>query len=246
MIFALILLATIAAHRIWHYEDIFAPVRSSLGAKVLIDPTITPIWIAALCAAVALIQHPLAVSALASLATYPFLRGAVWVYQKYDPPASGATCSPCVAKSQKMMALQKELRTWEKRVILIGADFQQARALADKHPTWLIITLAHIGTAKTDIFTKNMMYHPVITGDVSQTMNGLMSLVFNGGNCTIVTFNLLTNSLFWTDAVRRISQMKAIAWVHVTRDDPKLPEHHRTIAPGEPLDTVIATTLPRT
>ncbi len=55
MITLLVILATVGCHRIWHYEDIFAPLRSSLGAKFLIDPTITPLWIGAILAGVVLV-----------------------------------------------------------------------------------------------------------------------------------------------------------------------------------------------
>lgn len=238
MIIALVVLATIAAHRIWHYEDIFAPVRSSLGAKLLIDPTVTPLWIAAILASIALIQHPVAPLALAALATYPFLRGAVWVYQTYDPPPAGETCTPCAQKKKDMMALQQELRRWEKRIIVAGIpDIQK---LAKAHPTWLFVTE---GKEKQH---KNIMYRPLIDKDNNVTLNNIVSVILNGGNATFV-LNSVGGDPVWKFIVERIGSMKAVAWVHTGVIDsagPQLPAHHRRVARDAGFDKVLADASP--
>lgn len=252
MTILLVILATIGCHRIWHYEDIFAPLRSSLGAKFLIDPTITPLWIGAILTGMGAIKYPLTEISLTVLATYPFLRGAVWMYQKFDPkPAIAATpaepgCSSCEQKHKEMQDLQASLRKFSKRVVLIGADPSKARALADTHPGWLIVILGFTNTQADFPLTSNMMYRPVVDDSVDITLNNLMTLLLNGGNATIVTVNKV-HELFWRTVVDRIGGLKAMAWIHVSHavhTAVSLPAHHRLIAPDEPLDTVIATTQP--
>ncbi len=248
MTILLIILATVGCHRIWHYEDIFAPVRSSLGAKFLIDPTITPLWIGLILAGIGSIQHPWAELPLAVFASYPFLRGAVWVYQKFDPDpvvSAKAGCNSCEQKHQEMQDLQTRLRKFSKRVVLIGADPNKARALADAHPRWLIVIMGFTSTQSGFPLTTNMLYSPVIDASLDITLNNLMTVLLNGGNATIVTLNKI-HEPFWKTVVDRIGGLKAMAWVHVTNANSvvSLPGHHRTIAPDEPLDTVIATTQP--
>lgn len=246
MTILLVILATIGCHRIWHYEDIFAPLRSSLGAKFLIDPTITPLWIGAILAGMGALHHPVVDLSLAVLATYPFLRGAVWMYQKFDPPPAVVAkpgCSSCEQKSQEMQDLQTRLRKFSKRVVLIGADPSKARALADAHPGWLIVIMGSTGTMPSFPLTTNMLYSPTIDASLDITLNNLMTVLLNGGNATIVTLNKI-HEQFWKMVVERIGGLKAMAWVHATNAVVSLPGHHRVIAPDEPLDTVIDTTQP--
>lgn len=243
MLIALVILATIAAHRIWHYEDIFAPVRSSLGAKVLIDPTVTPLWIAGILASVAIIPHPLAPLALTALATYPFLRGAVWLYTKYEHPA--AKCSPCAAKQQAGIALQKELRKWEKRIITVGVKMTpDIVKLAKDNPKWLFIFVASVGDKEWQ--DKNIMHRPIIDKSQDMTLNNLMNIVLHGGSATFVLHNVATDPQ-WRFVVGRIGMMKAVAWVHtgvIDGSGPPLPAHHRRVAHGDIFDKVIADASP--
>lgn len=239
-----IVLATIAVHRICHYEDIFARIRPSW-----LDPAITPIPIAFTMAAVSLIEQPLAQLVLTACAVYPFLRVAVWAYQRYDPPAVGSApkCDSCEAKRNEMQTLQTELRKWKKRIIISGASLVQSEELARNHIDWLIIFTTTKQSKLIESTTKlpNMMYRAIIDGDDSnKTLNDLMLLILNGGNATIVTYSNGIHHLLWKTIIERIGMMKAIAWVHVgTGITGPLPAHHRAIAPDEPLDTVIETTL---
>lgn len=237
---ALIVLATIAVHRIWHYEDIFVPMRSVLGAKLLIDPTITPLWIAPMTVGLSMWAHPAAQGLLTAFAAYPFMRGAVWVYQKYDPQK---TCTPCEKNRKDAEKLQHDMRRWAKRVFLIGADLVQARWMADNHKDWVIVTVANHGTQPSSKLTKNMMYEPLIMPDTDAVSNRLMFLLFNGGNATIVTFNCVEQER-WKPLLKNIGTMRGMAWIHVTRAVPPLPAHHLVVVPGEPLDTLIETAKP--
>ncbi len=232
----LIILATIAVHRIWHYEDIFATPRVWLP----VSPLVTPIPIALGISAVALIEHPVGHLVLTALAVYPFLRGAVWLYQKYEPaaPAEKSKCSSCETKRQAMQTLQKDLRKWEKRILLIGGTpLNVARSLVPKHPKWLFIVTGKQGDIPDNLkLPANVMFQPVIDDNAAMTMNRLMGLILNGGNATIVTLEAQPAM------VEKIGMLKAVAWVHVGVRS-ALPAHHRVVAQGEDLATVIETTL---
>lgn len=82
-----LLLAAAAIHRIWNYEDIFAPVRRLQWVAAfppLSCPACNPIWIAALVAAAAQLGGVLTVTqaVIFTFAAYLPLRALVWVYQQ--------------------------------------------------------------------------------------------------------------------------------------------------------------------
>lgn len=236
----LIVLATLASHRIWHYEDIFAPLRSVIGTRLLLDPSITPLWIAPIVVGLSMLGHPAAHGLLTVLATYPFLRGVVWLYQRYDPQK---VCTPCEKNRKEAEKMQHDMRRWAKRVFLIGADLVQARWMADSHKDWLIVTVADHGSRPSSKLSKNMMYEPLIMPDSDAVSNHLMFLLFNGGNATIITFNCVEQPR-WQPLLSKIGTMRGMAWVHVTRTVPPLPAHHLVVVPGEPLDRLIETAKP--
>jgi hypothetical protein len=239
MLILLCILAALACHRIWHYEDIFEPLRGMLPWKWLIDPAITPLFIAPLIGAVTLIPPPWSESILAVLACYPLLRGMVWVYQKYDPPA--AVCSPCQQRKNDLEELSKVLRSFEKRVIVLGATWDELKYLAKKKPTYAII--AHqkdLAEGKMGRMGKNNIFLNLINADDSKTVNNLLTTIFHGGNATVVTINKLQTPLMKA-ILTRVGSMQAVAWLHVTDQPVTLPPHHRSVAPGTPLDTVIDT-----
>jgi hypothetical protein len=228
-------LATVAAHRIWNYEEIFAPVRLSLGAKVLIDPAWNGLWIAPLIAAITLIEHPSVIPAMTVLAGYPLLRGLVMIYDHFAPPA--VACSPCEAKRKAFEAQSAEMRKFTKRVILLGADLEQANWLAQKHKDWLVI-LFGLGDEPKKLW-KNVRYRKVTPTTIAPEMQ---NTVFMGGNATVVVWNV-THTQPWAQAVEVHKNMRGVAWVHVGGFDPAMvPVHHRLVAPGDPVDTPIDTT----
>jgi hypothetical protein len=244
----LCLLAAIAIHRLWHYEDIFAPLRSLLGASMFLDPTKTPILIAPAVAAVSLIPSPWTEWGLAIMACYPLLRGAVFIYGKYDPPP--APCSACQKKSadmqNKMLTLQAKLRPWEKRIIAVGASPDELIKLAITQKKWGIVVPVVVGSKIPKSPLKNLMYMEVYTPNVNDTVTNFMEIVFNGGNATFVLYDT-PNLPLWTDVIKRVGTMMAVAWVHKTHYPPDgLPPHHSVVAPSEPTDKMIIATKPMT
>jgi hypothetical protein len=228
-------LATVAAHRIWNYEDIFAPVRSLLGAKVLIDPAWNGLWIAPIIAAIALIEHPSTLPTLAVLAGYPLLRGLVALYARFAPPA--AVCSPCEEKRKAFQAKIDELRKFSRRVIMLGAGLEQANWLAQKHKDWAVI-LFGLGDEPKKLW-KNVRYRKVTPTTVAPE---LQNTVFMCGNATVVVWNV-THTQPWAQAVEAHKNMKAVSWVHVGLSDPAtVPPHHSLVALGDPVDIPINTT----
>lgn len=243
LLILLTLLAAIAVHRIWHYEDIFAPLRSTLGAKLLIDPTWTPLWIAPFVACVALL--PRADLVLAALACYPPLRGMVWLYERYDPRP--VACSPCAARKKRMDEDSALMRSFSKRVLLIGSE-ATARALAKAHKDWLIIVLfgKHVsvgvkGATDRARIGKNIIFRDIFSSDVNTATMDLTSTIMTGGNATVVVEG---THPFAAPVIRRLSTMQAVAWVHRTDETVDVPAHHRVVVPGAALDTVIADAAP--
>jgi hypothetical protein len=228
-------LATVAAHRIWNYEEIFAPVRLSLGAKVLIDPAWNGLWIAPLIAASTLIEHPSVIPALAVLAGYPLLRGLVTLYDHFAPPA--VACSPCEAKRKVFDAQMKDLRAFHKRVIILGGDLDQANWIAQKHKDWVVILFG--AADHMPKLWKNVRYHKI----TPSVLHGeLANMVFMGGNATVISWNV-THTQPWAQAIEVNKNLRGTAWIHVGRfDSAMVPGHHRVIAPGEPVDSLIETT----
>lgn len=222
--FLLCLLATVAVHRIWHYEDIFAPLRSSLGAKLFLDPTISGLWIAPPVCALTLLPDDNGLVLLAMLACYTPLRGLVWLHDYFNPKPA---CSPCEAKRKLFEEEMKDLRTFEKRIILIGVDHEQANWLAQKHKTWVVI-LTGSGDPPKKLW-KNVRYRKI------QQPQEITNLIMMGGNASVVTWNI-AHLEPWKTFIMAAGQMKGTAWVHVGTGFSGLPEHHKTITPGEPLD----------
>jgi hypothetical protein len=220
----LCLLATIAVHRIWHYEDIFAPLRSSLGAKLFLDPTMSGLWIAPLVCSLTLLPEGSGFIPLAVFSCYTPLRGLVWLDEYFNPKA---TCSPCEAKRKKFEEEMKDLRSFEKRVILIGADQEQANWLAQKHKTWCVILVGE-GDSPNKLW-KNVRYRKI------QHPQDVTQVIMMGGNATLVTRNVAHQDP-WKTFVLTAGHMKGTAWVHVGTGFSGLPAHHKSIPPSEPLD----------
>lgn len=227
MILLLALLAAIAIHRVWHYEDIFAPVRSSLGAKLLLDPAWSGLWIAPLTASLVLLPEDYGVPILAVLACYPPLRGLVWLHAYFNPEKK---CSPCEEKRKRTEAFIKELRSFERRVVFIGADQEQANWLAQKHKTWVVL-LTGSGEEPKGLW-KNVKYFKL------SDWRELRGIIFMGGNATFVLWNVSTTPM-GQQLITHMGDMKGVSWVHVGAGLPALPEHHKAIALGESLETAL-------
>jgi hypothetical protein len=228
MLVTLCILAVIAIHRIWHHEDIAAPMRS----VVVLDPAVTPLLIAPLVVCVAFIDHPAALPALTVFACYPALRGAVWLYEKFDPKPV-KVCTPCQKNQEAMAELQKTLRTWPKRVIVLG-PFDLVEELAKARPRYLFLH-----NDENKITRKNIRYHAL----PEPLIQHLPLLIMQGGNATVVTVGV-AHSATWTDILKQMGQMRGVSWVHVTNQVVNVPAHHRVVAPGTPLVTVIDAVLP--
>lgn len=227
MLVILCILAVIAIHRIWHHEDIAAPMRS----VAVFDPAVTPLLIAPLVACVAFIDHPAVPLALTVFACYPALRGAVWLYDRFDPKPK--VCTPCQKNQEAMTELQKKLRTWPKRVIVLG-PFDLVEELAKARPRHLF--LHNNENKKTQ---GNIRYHDL----PEPLIQHLPLLIMQGGNATVVTVGV-AHSETWTDILKQMGQMRGVSWVHVTNQAASVPAHHRVVAPGTPLVTVIDDVLP--
>lgn len=232
MLILLCILAVIAIHRIWHHEDIAAPMRS----VVVFDPTVTPLLIAPLVACVAFIDHQAAPLALTVFACYPALRGAVWLYDRFDPKPV-VTCTPCQKKQAAMVELQKTLRTWPKRIIVLG-PFDLVEELAKARPRYLFL---HNNENKKT--RGNIRYHEL----PEPLIQHLPLLIMQGGNATVVTVGVV-HSATWADILKQMGQMRGVSWIHVTSMPMSVsmivPAHHRTVAPGTPLVTVLDDVLP--
>ncbi len=82
----IVALAAIAAHRLWNYETLFAPLRDKLSklpyplGKIFGCPPCNGVWIAILFVGLAQLYHPVLNVVLTGLALYPFIRALVWVY----------------------------------------------------------------------------------------------------------------------------------------------------------------------
>lgn len=236
MLVLLCILAVVAIHRIWHYEDIAAPLRTLLP----MDPAITPLLIAIPVFAVSLGSHPAIPFALATLACYPVLRLAVWGYEKYDPQPEEKDCPPCKKAAQERAKLSAGLRGWDKRVIVFGAatDDEVGR-LAERwtKSVWLIAVGAKAEIVRPAV--SNVRYHPLIGSD-QETLIHLVQLIMTSGNATILTMNNEIKNPRWRFILAMIGTMKAVTWVHVAVDPPILPSHHTVVAPGQDLATVLA------
>jgi hypothetical protein len=222
--FLLCLFATVAVHRIWHYEDIFAPVRASLGAKLFLDPTISGLWIAPLVCSLMFLPEESGLIPLAVFACYTPLRGLVWLEEYFNPKPA---CSPCEAKRKKFQDDMKDLRSFEKRIILIGADQEQANWLAQKHKTWCVILTGSDDPPKK--LWKNVRYRKI------QHPQEIANLIMMGGNASVVTWNVAHQDP-WRAFIVSAKDMKGVSWVHVGTGISGLLEHHKTIPPSEPLD----------
>jgi hypothetical protein len=223
MLVLLCLLAVVAIHRIWHYEDVTALFRSVLP----MDPAFTPLLIAPCVMGWSLVDHPAVLPSLAVLACYPILRGAVWAYKKFDPQP---VCTPCQERQQEMADMAEQLRKWPKRVIVFGSP-RIATLLARLRRKYLFICLDEHEKARTE---RNILYYPLAPVAVPAM---LPFLIAQGGNATIVMFQANTSP--WHMAVAQVGSMKGVAWVHVTDQKVTVPAHHRVIAPDADWDTVI-------
>lgn len=237
LIVLLCILATIAVHRLWHYEDIFAPVRSMLGASPFINPNLTPLLIAPLIAAVSCVPGPLTLAGLAALACYPLLRSAVTLHEHLNPKPEG--CSPCEENRKRMEGMQNNLRLYAKRVILLGADIPTTDMLARQHPDWAVVLTSLTGSTPKNA-VKNVIGYQITQ---EQTLHNLLNLMMLSGNATIITYNIMHLGS-WQTVIQNVGVLPAFAWVHITHADLSVPAHHRVIAPGEPLDMVLVTTQP--
>lgn len=224
LIFLLCLFATVAVHRIWHYEDIFAPARASLGAKLFLDPTLSGLWIAPLVCSLILLPEESGMIPLAVFACYTPLRGLVWLHEYFNPKPS---CSPCEEKRKKFQAEMEDLRKFEKRIIFIGADQEQANWLAQKHKTWCVILTGSDDAPKG--LWKNVRYRKI------QRPQEITNLIMMGGNATLVTWNIAHQEP-WKSFIIALGGMLATSWVHVGTGFSDLPPHHKVISPNEPLD----------
>ena len=226
MLIVLCILAIVAIHRIWHYEDIFAPWRES----VVLDPAITPLLIAPVVVGAAFIDHPAVPILLAMCACYPVLRGAVWVYETFDPPPK-VVCTPCQQRQKDMLTLQEKLRKWSKRVIVFGPP-SLTEQLAKLRKKYLFI---HNAPASR----KNILSYPIPDPIIPH----LPMLIMQGGNATVVTVGVV-HTPAWSLLLSQMGLMKGVAWIHVTDQPVNVPAHHRIVAPGTPLDTVIDAVQP--
>ena len=227
MLIVLCVLAVIAIHRIWHYEDIFAPLR----ATIVLDPAITPLIIAPVVFGASYIDHPAVPIIIAMFACYVPIRGAVWLYEKFDPqPKPG--CIPCQQRAKDMAVLQERLRAWPKRVIVFG-PVSLVNQLAQLRPKYLFIT-PEIVSPKKNILS-HYLPDPIV--------QHLPFLIMQGGNATVVTVGVVHTPV-WTDILTQMGLMRGVSWVHVTDQKVDVPAHHRVVAPGTPLDTVIDAAQP--
>lgn len=230
MLILLCLLATAAVHRIWHYEDIFAFARTMLPLRPIVDPLWSGIWIAPLTCSLLLLPEDYGLFALTVLACYPPLRGLVWLHDRLNPPK---VCTPCAKAAQQAASLVIEgLRDFEKRVILIGTDIEQANKLAQKHPTWLVFLT---GAPQTPLMVANVRGLLLLNGQAD-----ILQIVFSGGNATLVLWNV-SHQEQWVYFVERFGNMQGITWLHVRPASAvlTLPEHHRTVTPDEPMDHLL-------
>jgi hypothetical protein len=237
MLIVLCLLSVVAIHRIWHHEDICVSMRKLLP----MDPALTPLLIAIVVATVGLtVSHPAVPFALATLACYPVLRLAVWGYQKYDPQPVEEDCPPCKKAEQERQKLTGNLRAWKRRVIVFGAPTDaEFFKLAEMFPE--TIWIAAVG-AEAEIVQpqfSNARYHPIIGGD-QLTLINLVQLIMASGNATILTMDNEIHRSRWKLILAMIGTMKAVSWVHVVTDPPRLPPHHTVVAPGQDLAKVLA------
>jgi hypothetical protein len=229
MLILLCLLATAAVHRIWHFEDIFAPLRANLGTRILIDPLLSGLWIAPLTCSLVLLPDEFGILTLTVLACYLPLRGLVWLHDHLNPPK---VCTPCAQAAKTMGAAVEDLRSFDKRVILIGTDVEQANKLAQKHPTWVVVLA---GSAPRPEMLKNVRGLPLINPHLE-----ILNVVLSGGNATIVLWNVSLQDQ-WKSFVDRFGGMKAIVWVHVhpVKSLLKVPTHHQTVAPDEDMEHLL-------
>jgi hypothetical protein len=231
MTLILLILAAVALHRLWNYEDIFLPVRQRLRSRAFKDPMWNLLWLTPL-AMLLLWAHP---AFLIMIACYPILRGSVALHDHfYPPPKEG--CLTCAQKRAQMGALNDRLRSFERRVVLLGFDWDDARVLAHENPKWAFITVCN----KSGALSSNLIHIPQRQRDESvqqQIINHMML----GGNASVVLKNC-TDA--WEPLIRKFGNVYAFAWIHVT-DTPitfPLPPHHRVVAPGSPVPTVVAST----
>ncbi len=156
--FSLIALATLGAHRIWNYEDLFAWPRAFLSrrglwAKPLRCSACNGFWLAALFAgAWVATPEPWRAVAFSAFACYPFLRAGVWLYPRIDDIVLGkrsatekpvAEASPAAAPStsapgcktcggvQKLKEENTKNLSYEKRFVLMTMfnDFKPSYSL---------------------------------------------------------------------------------------------------------------------
>ena len=244
MLVLLCALAVIAIHRIWHHEDIAAPFRAALP----LDPVITLLFITPAVFSWLLIPHPAVLLGLAILAVYPVLRGAVWVYGKFDPPPpEAAVCVPCGAKKEvlaEMTATSENLRAWEKRVIVFGGTIAELLWLAKTWPKTVWVAAENTKAEAKIQMAPNLMFVPVV-GEDKMTLNNLIQLILMGGNATILTMNDDITTPKWALILATIRSMPAVGWIHVTAAKASvLPAHHAVVAPGADLTTVVNATKP--
>lgn len=230
MLVLLCILAVVAVHRIWHYEDIAAPARNMIP----MDPAFTPLLIAPCIVGWGLVDHPAVLPSLATLACYPLLRGAIWVYEKFDPQPE---CTPCQKKRKDMESMTAELRKWPKRIIVLGS-LDVVKQLANKQRKYLFICTDEKETQRTE---KNIRYHPLSNKDLLKT---LALLIMQGGNATVVTFNNNRSLPEWPAILKSIGIMRGVAWVHVSDQKLDVPAHHLTVASDGRWDTIIDTAKP--
>lgn len=231
MLTFLCILAVLAVHRIWHYEDIAEPARNRLP----MDPAITPLLIAPVIVAWSLMDHPAVVPGLAALACYPLLRGAVWVYKRFDQQAKPEGCTPC----QEAVRMAKELQAWPKRVIVFG-PLDLIKKLAKRHRKFLFICTDAHEPQRTE---KNIRYQPFPPG---ATIQMLPFMIMQGGNATVVTVGR-AHTPEWQALISRFGAMLGVAWAHVVEEHLDVPSHHCSVHPLAPpaaLDTVITTAQP--
>lgn len=214
MLVLLCALATIALHRLWHHEAVFASARTA----VVIPERVSPLVFVPIAAALTLCPPVLLLIAL-----YAPLRAAVWAYEKYDPPPAAAGCGCGQGVHIPMVNLQTQLRAKDKRVIAVGFPSMYLRSLSAQHPNWLIVDM---GAAPT-VAAENILYWT----PGKDLLADLFKIILNGGNATIVTFNKFSEPA-WLDAVGKIGNMKAVAWVHVLilpKAGIQVPKHHRVV-----------------
>ena len=158
MEFIVFILAAIAVHRIWNYEDIFDGARHFLMAwlppwpgYVFVCKVCNAFWIGLGVAFLTVIEHWAMKTVLLGLASYPIIRGLVWFYgQEFRLPASVPMpaaikpaavttkeepkhgCSECEKKKTNLQAEQKRVMAYDKRVVLMTtlANFNASYSLS--------------------------------------------------------------------------------------------------------------------